>query len=236
MLGLHFFNPAPLMKLVEVIPAIQTSKDTLDQSLSIIDSWEKITVIAKDTPGFIVNKVARPFYGEATKILEEQDPTESNMRQIDLAMKSLGFRMGPFELMDRYRPSLAQKRLSEAGYLGKKTNRGWYEYESGAIVPDSIPDLEYINKVGNRILTMLINEAADTLFRKIATKEHIDLAMTKGFNYPKGLFAWADEIGIQSCVDTMDGLYDLYREERYRCSPLLRKMATQNENFYQEKI
>jgi 3-hydroxybutyryl-CoA dehydrogenase len=257
-IGLHFFNPAPLMKLVEVIPAIQTSKDTLDQSLSIIDSWEKITVIAKDTPGFIVNKVARPFYGEATKILEEQDPTESNMRQIDLAMKSLGFRMGPFELMDfigndvnytvsetvykafyydgRYRPSLAQKRLSEAGYLGKKTNRGWYEYESGAIVPDSIPDLEYINKVGNRILTMLINEAADTLFRKIATKEHIDLAMTKGVNYPKGLFAWADEIGIQSCVDTMDGLYDLYREERYRCSPLLRKMATQNENFYQEKI
>ena len=205
-IGLHFFNPAPLMKLVEIIPAVQTSEETLNKSLEIINGWKKVTVIAKDTPGFIVNKVARPFYGEATKILEEQDHTDSNMRLIDLSMKTLGFRMGPFELMDfigndvnytvsetvykafyydgRYRPSLAQKRLSEAGYLGKKTNRGWYQYNTDEVVKESTPDLDYINEVGYRILVMLINEAADTLFRKIASKEHIDLAMTKGVNYP----------------------------------------------------
>jgi 3-hydroxybutyryl-CoA dehydrogenase len=256
-IGIHFFNPAPLMKLVEIIPSIQTAKATLDKSLEIINSWKKTTVVAKDTPGFIVNKVARPFYGEATKILEEQDHTEANMRLIDLAMTTIGFRMGPFELMDfigndvnytvsetvykafyndgRYRPSLAQKRLSEAGYLGRKTNRGWYDYSPDAVKKESIPDLDYIERVGDRIVAMLINEAADTLFRKIATKEHIDLAMTKGVNYPKGLFAWADEIGIKTCVDIMDGLYNLYREERYRCSPLLRKMAAQNEKFYEEK-
>ncbi len=257
-IGIHFFNPAPLMKLVEIIPSIQTSQGTLDKSLMIINGWGKTTVIAKDTPGFIVNKVARPFYGEATKILEEQDQNQVNMSLIDLAMKTKGFRMGPFELMDfigndinytvsetvykafyydgRYRPSIAQKRLSEAGYLGRKTNRGWYDYGPDAVQKESIPDLDYIERVGDRIVAMLINEAADTLFRKIATKEHIDLAMTKGVNYPKGLFAWADEIGIKTCVDIMDGLYNLYREERYRCSPLLRKMAAQNEKFYEEKI
>lgn len=253
-IGIHFFNPAPLMKLVEIIPSIQTSDNTLNKSLEIINSWKKLTVVAKDTPGFIVNKVARPFYGEATKILEEKNQNQISLRLIDMAMKSKGFRMGPFELMDyigndvnytvsetvykafyydgRYRPSMAQKRLSEAGYLGKKTNRGWYDYGPDATIIDVEPDFNYLEEVGNRIITMLINEAADTLHRKIATKEDIDLAMTKGVNYPKGLLAWADEIGIQDCVDRMDTLYDEYREERYRCSPLLRKMASKKEKFY----
>jgi len=79
---------------------------------------------------------------------------------------------------------------------------------------------------------MLINEAADTLQFNIATKEDIDLAMTKGVNYPKGLFAWADEIGIENCVTQLDELYDTYHEDRYRCSVLLRNMVKQKERFY----
>ena len=79
---------------------------------------------------------------------------------------------------------------------------------------------------------MLINEAADALFWQIASKEDIDLAMTKGVNYPKGLLAWADEIGIENCVQRMDALYEEYREDRYRCSPILRRMAKKGERFF----
>ena len=257
-IGIHFFNPAPLMKLVEIIPAIQTSEETLQKSLDIINSWQKTTVVAKDTPGFIVNKVARPFYGEATKILEEMDHTTENLQLIDEAMRDKGFRMGPFQLMDyigndvnytvsetvykafyndgRYRPSMAQKRLSEAGYLGKKSGRGWYDYSDTQEENNTEHSPIALIEIGDRIVTMLINEAADTLHRKIATKEDIDLAMTKGVNYPKGLLSWADEIGIQVCIDRMDALYDEYREERYRCSPLLRKLAREKRNFYNQKI
>ena len=83
-----------------------------------------------------------------------------------------------------------------------------------------------------RILFMLINEAADALFLNIATKEDIDLAMTKGVNYPKGLLKWADEIGIEKCVNSLDLLYNEYKEDRYRCSPLLRRMVNSKSKFY----
>src|SRR5690606_33134692 len=96
--GIHFFNPAPLMKLVEVIPAIQTSKEVLEKSIQTIRDWKKTVAVAKDTPGFIVNRVARPFYGEALRIYEEGI---ADFATIDAAMKQVGgFRMGPFELMD----------------------------------------------------------------------------------------------------------------------------------------
>src|SRR5699024_8772639 len=97
-LGIHFFNPAPLMRLVEVIPAVQTDKHILESAVQTIESWGKTVAVAKDTPGFIVNRVARPFYGEALRIYEEGI---ADFATIDWAMKSLGgFRMGPFELMD----------------------------------------------------------------------------------------------------------------------------------------
>ena len=96
--GIHFFNPAPLMPLVEIIPAVQTSSETLTTAKSIVDSWGKESVITKDTPGFIVNRVARPFYGESLKIYEEGI---ADFATIDWALKEIGgFRMGPFELMD----------------------------------------------------------------------------------------------------------------------------------------
>ena len=255
-IGLHFFNPAPLMKLVEIIPAIQTSQTTIQQSTEIITSWSKTTVLAKDTPGFIVNKVARPFYGEAIRILDEGI---ADVATIDWAMVELaGFRMGPFTLTDfighdvnyvvsetvfaafyydgRYKPSFTQKRLVEAGYFGRKSRKGFYDYTEGVAKPEPNKDMVLGQQIADRIIIMLINEAADTLHINIATKEDIDTAMTKGVNYPKGLFEWADEIGIQECVDRMDALYDEYHEERYRCSPLLRKMAKQKLTFYQNQI
>lgn len=244
-IGIHFFNPAPLMKLVEIVPAIQTSEETFVQSKSIIDNWGKHTVKAKDTPGFIVNKVARPFYSEALRMYEEGI---ANFATIDWAMKEKGgFRMGPFELMDyigndvnytvtetvfkafyydpRYKPAFTQKRLSEAGYHGRKTGKGYYDYAENAPIVEAKKDEQLAQTIVDRIVVMLINEAADTLHFGIANEADIETAMTKGVNYPKGLFSWAEEIGYEACVERLDELYEYYREDRYRCSPILRKRA-----------
>ena len=248
--GIHFFNPAPLMPLVEIIPSVQTSESTLTKAKAIINSWKKITVIAKDTPGFIVNRVARPFYGEALRIYEEG---VADFATIDWAMREIGgFRMGPFQLMDyigndinytvtetvftafyfdsRYKPSFTQKRMMEAGYLGRKSGRGYYDYS--ADTPNPNKDRELGKKILWRILAMLINEAADALFLNIATKKDIDLAMTKGVNYPKGLLAWADEIGIENVLQQLESLQAEYGEDRYRPSPLLKRMEKENKTFY----
>ncbi|WP_323788372.1 3-hydroxyacyl-CoA dehydrogenase NAD-binding domain-containing protein [Psychroserpens sp.] len=257
--GIHFFNPAPLMKLVEVIPAIQTSKEVLEASVKTISDWKKVVAVAKDTPGFIVNRVARPFYGESLRIYEEG---LADFATIDWSLKTIGgFRMGPFELMDfigndvnytvtetvftafyfdpRYKPAFTQKRFAEAGYLGRKSGKGYYDYdENGKTVPrhSKLVSESQKNKLGklifDRVLVMLINEAADALFFNIASAEDIDNAMTKGVNYPKGLLAWADEIGIDWCVSKLDELYNEYHEDRYRCSPLLRKMNRENKTFF----
>lgn len=250
-IGIHFFNPAPLMKLVEVIPAIQTSKETLVESVKTIREWGKTVAVAKDTPGFIVNRVARPFYGEALRIYEEGI---ADFATIDWAMKHFGgFRMGPFELMDfigndinytvtetvfkafyydpRYKPSFTQKRFSEAGYLGRKTERGYYDYSENAKNPEPKKDEKLGKEICDRILVMLFNEAADALFWNVASAEDIDNAMTKGVNYPKGLLTWANEKGIDWCVEQLDQLYNHYHEDRYRCSPLLRKMNEEGAEF-----
>lgn len=251
-IGIHFFNPAPLMKLVEVIPAIQTSEAVLEQTIQTIADWKKVVAVAKDTPGFIVNRVARPFYGEALRIYEEGI---ADFATIDYALKTLGsFRMGPFELMDfigndvnytvtetvftafyfdpRYKPAFTQKRFSEAGYLGRKSGKGYYDYSAGATKPDPIKNEALTQLIFDRVLVMLINEAADALFLNIASAADIDNAMTKGVNYPKGLLAWADDKGIDWCVSKLDDLYNEYHEDRYRCSPLLRKMKSADKTFF----
>lgn len=250
--GIHFFNPAPLMKLVEVIPAVQTSEATLKKSKDLIDSWGKSSVVCKDTPGFIVNRVARPFYGEALRIYEEG---VADFATIDWAMTTLGeFRMGPFTLMDyigndvnyavtesvfaafyydpRYKPSFTQKRHSEAGYFGRKSARGYYDYAEGAVQQQPTEDQELGKYIFERILVMLINEAIDALFLNIATKEEIDMAMTKGVNYPKGLLTWADELGLGYVLSKLDDMFQEYGEDRYRPSPLLRRMVAKGEKFF----
>ncbi len=251
-LGIHFFNPAPLMPLVEIIPSITTNPETTNQAKELIDAWGKVTVLAKDTPGFIVNRVARPFYSEAVRIYEEgmADPAT-----IDWALTELGgFRMGPFTLMDfighdvnyavtesvwtaffydpRYKPNFSQKRLVEAGRLGRKTGFGFYDYREGAPKPTPNKDAALGEQILHRILVMLINEAADALHLGVASAKDIDLAMTKGVNYPKGLLAWADEVGVKQVLEQLDALYDDYREDRYRASVLLRRKARLSESFF----
>jgi len=251
-IGIHFFNPATLMPLVEIIPGVATSTTIAEACKSLIDSWGKVTVMAKDTPGFIVNRVARPFYSEALRIYEEQI---ADMATIDWAMRELGgFKMGPFELMDlighdvnyvvtetvwkqfyydpRFKPALSQKRLLEAKFLGKKSGRGFYDYREGAVLPEPKKDEVLGKYILNRILCMLINEAFDTKYLGIASASDIDLAMTKGVNYPKGLLKWADEIGLESVLKTLNDLYDEYQEDRYRACVLLKKMAKQGKMVY----
>ena len=251
-IGIHFFNPAPLMPLVEIIPAVQTSDETLAITKSLISSWKKVGVICKDTPGFIVNRVARPFYGEALRIYEEGI---ADFATIDWAMTTFGgFRMGPFTLMDyigndvnyavtesvfesfyfdpRFKPSFTQKRHKEAGYFGRKSGRGYYDYADNATTLIPTED-EVIGKViFERILVMLINEAIDAVFLNVASIEDVDLAMTNGVNYPKGLLKWADEIGLSVVLSKLEVLFNEYGEDRYRPNPLLRRMVKNGTKFY----
>jgi len=145
--GLHFFNPATLMPLVEIVAGEKTSPGTIEWLKDFCDSISKRYVVAQDSPGFIVNRVARPFYAEALKLLEEG---AADAQEIDKLMRSAGFRMGPFELMDligidinlsvtkslyealgrpaRFEPSPIQQRKVDDGDLGKKTGKGFYDY------------------------------------------------------------------------------------------------------------
>lgn len=251
-IGIHFFNPATLMPLVEIIPGIATDEKITEACKNLIDSWGKVTVVAKDTPGFIVNRVARPFYSEALRIYEEGI---ADIPTIDWSMKEIGgFKMGPFELMDlighdvnyvvtetvwtqfyfdpKFKPALSQKRLLEAGFLGRKSGKGFYDYTPGTEPPKVKEDRELGQQIVNRILVMLINEAADTLYLKVASAKDIDLAMIKGVNYPKGLLKWADEIGIETVVKQLNALKDFYEEDRYRISPVLKQNFIARTTFY----
>ena len=251
-IGIHFFNPAQIMKLVEIIPAIQTNPEVVEKTNKTIQNWGKTTVVAKDTPGFIVNRVARPFYGEALRIYDEGI---ADFSTIDWALKKFGgFPMGPFELMDfigndinytvtetvfhsffcdpRYMPSFTQKRHFEAGYLGRKSGKGFYSYENGTTRPEPNEDEILGKEIFIRVLAMLINEASEALHYGISSAAEIDLAMTKGVNYPKGLLKWADEIGIESIVNQLDDLFSSYHDPRYRCSVLLRKMVNEERSFF----
>jgi 3-hydroxybutyryl-CoA dehydrogenase len=221
-------------------------------SQQLITNWGKVTVQAKDTPGFIVNKVARPFYSESLRIYDEGI---ADFATIDWAMKEIGnFRMGPFELMDfigndinykvtvtvweqlffdpRYSPSITQKRLYDSGWYGRKSGRGYYSYDEHSEVPEPDKNETKGRYIFERILSMLINEAADAVYLKIASRDDIELAMTKGVNYPKGLLKWADEFGIGKVLEIMNRLMMDYNDDRYRPSMLLKKMNAEVSTFH----
>ena len=250
-LGIHFFNPATLMPLVEVIPGVATSIETTNAIEMLITNWNKTVVVCKDTPGFIVNRVARPFYGEALRIYEEG---LADFATIDWAMTQMGgFKMGPFTLMDyigndinytvtetvfaafyydpRFKPSFTQKRHMEAGFLGRKTGRGFYDYTENAQALAANEDSQLGTYIFERILVLLINEAADAVFMQVANPQAVDLAMTKGVNYPKGLLAWADELGPAWVLEKLEKLFAEYGEDRYRPNPLLRKVVREGSKF-----
>ncbi|MBW7676914.1 3-hydroxyacyl-CoA dehydrogenase NAD-binding domain-containing protein [Chryseobacterium chendengshani] len=243
-IGIHFFNPAPLMPLVEIIPSLITEKSLAEKMYNLMKDWGKVPVIAKDIPGFIVNRIARPYYGEALRIVEENIATPE---QVDEAMRTVGnFKMGPFELMDligvdvnfsvtttvykdyfydpKYKPSLLQQRMSEAKLHGRKTGKGFYDYGEGALKPIAKKNQTLYDDIFHRIIAMLINEAVEAKRLGIASDEDIELAMQKGVNYPKGLLAWGKELDYELISDILENLYAEYQEERYRQSPLLKKL------------
>ncbi|MCF8474105.1 MAG: 3-hydroxyacyl-CoA dehydrogenase [Emcibacter sp.] len=187
MVGMHFFNPAPIMKLVEVIHGLVTDRQVADIVFDTAVAWGKKAVHAKSTPGFIVNRVARPFYSEALRILQEGG---ADIPTIDSCIKeSGGFRMGPFELMDligndinfsvtksvynayfqepRYRPSLIQQEQVAAGRFGRKSGQGYYDYRAGAINPepntaDTVKAPKSITQIGENPLLLPLTELAKT--------------------------------------------------------------------------
>ena len=260
-IGLHFFNPAPLMPLVEVVPGLASKETVILEATERMRGWGKTPVVCKDTPGFIVNRVARPFYGESLRILEEG---LADTHTIDRALKEVGgFRMGPFELMDligndinymvtktvwesfffdpRYKPSFTQQRMVQAKWLGRKTGRGHYKYDEAGMIVTSGPetmvaagtrDQYLMEDITHRVVVMLINEAVDALNLGIASRDDIDLAMIKGVNYPKGLLKWADEMGLEKCLASLERLQAEHGEDRYRPSPLLRRMVREGRSFY----
>jgi 3-hydroxybutyryl-CoA dehydrogenase len=251
-LGIHFFNPPTVLPLVEIVPGLATDPDVTTRAQALMDAWGKTTVVASDTPGFIVNRIARPFYGEALRIYEEGI---ADMATIDWAMRTMGgFKMGPFELMDfigndvnlaatksvyeamfhdsRFKPTLTQQRLFDAGFLGRKTGRGYYDYSAGAEAQKPTEDRDLGELIFKRILCMLVNQAADALYYRVASASDIDSAMMLGVNYPKGLLAWADELGIPETVKWLSALHEFYGEERYRPSPLLKTMAADGFTFF----
>ncbi len=360
LVGMHFFNPAPAMALVEIVTGLATAPEVAQAALETAKAWGKSPVLARSTPGFIVNRVARPFYAEALRVLQEGggDPPT-----LDAVMReSGGFRMGPFELMDlighdvnfavtrsvhaayfgepRFTPSIIQQELVEAGRLGRKSGRGFHDYAKGAPKPAAVelagpaprqvvahgalgalaPLAEALRGAGVEVLNaeadaspgrllidgvalvssdgrsateraaadgiaqlvvcdlwldaakatriaiaaadqaspgacevvagalrlggksvsrlndvpgllvlrtvaMLANEAADAVMQGVATARDVDTAMEKGVNYPRGPLAWADALGPAFVVEVLDNLGAAYGEDRYRVSPLLRRLV-----------
>jgi len=249
-LGLHFFNPPPLMRLVEVIHGQQTSDESLTAATELMRAWGKTTVRCTSTPGFIVNRVARPFYGEAQRMVEAG---VADAATIDLVMREVGgFRMGPMELTDligqdvnlavgtsvweqtghdqRYAPTDLQRQLVADGRLGRKSGRGVFRYDGAGQPLDASPDRALAaalatgpivtNPVG-RTLAMLVNEAVDLVARGEASAEDVDTAMELGTNYPKGPIAWGAEIGFDVIAAQLRQLDAAFPGSRYRPSPAL---------------
>lgn len=186
--GMHFFNPAPLLPLVEVVSGLSTDPAVAESVFETAEAWGKSPVHATSTPGFIVNRVARPFYGEALRILEEGG---SDPATIDACLREGGgFRMGPFQLMDligndvnhsvsqavfaafnydpRYRPSVLQKEMADGGLLGRKTGRGWYDYSDDAETPE--PQVAETADIGPPEAAILLGDPAPwaPLFERFA--------------------------------------------------------------------
>jgi 3-hydroxybutyryl-CoA dehydrogenase len=252
--GLHFFNPPPLMRLVEVVRGTASDRQVLDAAADLVRSWGKTPVECTSTPGFIVNRVARPFYGEAQRLVADGTLDAAS---VDLALREhAGFRMGPMELTDligqdvnlavgtsvweqtghdpRYAPTDLQRALVARGRLGRKSGQGVFRYDDEGRPLDASPDPGLVARlVGGpvetdpvaRTLAMIVNEGVDLVHRGEATAADVDTAMCLGTNYPRGPFEWLEEIGPQTVVDRLVALDTAFPGGRYRVSPALLERA-----------
>jgi 3-hydroxybutyryl-CoA dehydrogenase len=252
--GMHFFNPAPVMRLLEVVAGEQSDERSLALAHATGEAMGKTVIRAHDGPGFLVNRCNRPFGLEALRLLQERI---ADIETIDRIVRvEGGFRMGPFELMDlvgidtgleisrsfyeqsfyepRWRPSPIAVRYVAAGRYGRKSGRGYYDYSSDPYRPPD-PDPPAADAgakakpatggVLERIVCQVINECAFALGEGVGSAQDIDTGMVLGLNYPRGPLAWADEIGLDHVLAVLDGLWEKYREERYRAAPTLRGLV-----------
>jgi 3-hydroxybutyryl-CoA dehydrogenase len=263
--GMHFFNPVPLMALVEVVAAPGSSQAVAQSTMAAARRLGKTPVLASDTPGFIVNRVARPYYLEAMRIL---GAGLAGIEAIDAAMRDAGFRMGPFELVDtigadvnlavsesiyeafghepRYEPEPIQRLLVGAGRLGRKSGAGFYGYGADGARGAPWPGLASSpttgaaaltrERISTRILTALVNEAASALADEVAGAAGIDTAMRLGANYPRGPLEWGEQLGLSTVVETLDELQGDAPDDRYRVVPLLRALAEGGGSFFPPRM
>jgi 3-hydroxybutyryl-CoA dehydrogenase len=262
--GMHFFNPVPLMALVEVVPGPRTAPDVAEAAVSAARRLGKTPVVAADTPGFIVNRVARPFYLEAMRMAADG---AAGIEAIDAAARGMGFRMGPFELVDtigadvnlavslsvyeafgrdpRYEPQEMQEVLVSAGRLGRKTSGGFYDYApdgsrgnpwSGLPTGSAAPGAGLSDaQIAERLLATIVNEAASAVADGVAAPESIDVAMRLGANYPSGPLEWGERVGLATAVRTLDALAVASPDGRYRVVPLLRSLAEGGGSFFAKR-
>jgi 3-hydroxybutyryl-CoA dehydrogenase len=247
--GMHFFNPPPLMRLVEVVAGERTSEYTLRRAAAVARDMRREPVRAADSPGFIVNRCNRPYSLEALRMLGEGFATHA---EIDAAMRERGgYRMGPFELMDligidvnlevarsfyrqrpepRWEPHPIQEEMVEAGRRGRKSGAGFYEYRAGRKVePEPRPGRRAADPdaIVERIIAQLVNEANFAADEGVAKPDDIDTAMRLGLNHPRGPFEWQRELGADLIVEVLEELAESLGEpQRYRVAPPLEAATT----------
>ncbi len=247
-IGMHFFNPAHVMKLVEIIPGLETTQETIDDVVMFTESLRKLPVVVQECPGFLVNRLLMPYLNEATYCLQEGTATAS---EIDEALVEFGMPMGPFTLMDmlgidvcsyvgeylyseygpRMEPAKLFYKLVETGRLGEKVGKGFYGYGDETDEPVKAMIAEFGKKPGStfsveRVIYPLINEAVLALQEHIASINDIDMAMIAGTGMTyhgerKGPLAIADEIGLDVVLAKLEEFFAQYGE-RFRPARLLR--------------
>jgi len=254
-IGMHFFYPAHIMKLVEVIPGLETSEETIGDVMSFAENLRKLPVRVNECPGFLVNRILMPYLNEAAFCVQEGAATP---QQIDEAMVAIGFPMGPFTLVDnlgfdvcrevvnvlldaygsRMQPAAIWERLHALKRFGVKAGAGFYLYGERAGQPD--PDLEKIIKElratqkaptefsANRLVLPMINEAIRCLEEHVCTAADVDLSVIAGLGFPQskgGILHYADEIGLQIVLAELERFTKAFGE-RFWPSPLLKRKVS----------